>query len=300
MGMTKIALATTLAALILASCATPGSGRGSKPRSGCATRYPIILVHGMGGHVSGPRSYPYWGSIVDSLREHGAKVYLSSVDGFSSIENCALQLERDIRDVIASSGAPKVNIVAHSMGGLEARYYISSLGHGDIVASLTTINTPHRGTSIAELFVDDHPIASSHLGELVDAFYSGWFGEKDANAFLAARELTRSYCADFNLRNADDPRVYYQSYTSVIGARYDAAPLVDLYEMLYKSEGPNDGLVSVSSARWGVFRGVIGADRGLMISHNDVHGLPISPDGMLFDASAFFVGVAEDLRDDGF
>ncbi|MCQ5134484.1 esterase/lipase family protein, partial [Coprococcus eutactus] len=50
-----------------------------------------------------------------------------------------------IKQIIQETGCGKVNLIAHSKGGLDSRYAISMLGMAPYVASLTTINTPHRG-----------------------------------------------------------------------------------------------------------------------------------------------------------
>src|SRR6185295_19714138 len=68
---------------------------------------------------------------------------------FQSIEHRAGQLKAQIQG--AFPDAKKVNLIAHSMGGLDARYLTSCLGFSDRVASLTTIGTTHRGTRLADL-----------------------------------------------------------------------------------------------------------------------------------------------------
>lgn len=55
------------------------------------------------------------------------------------------------------SGA-RVHILAHSMGGLDARWVIVQEGMADRIASLTTIATPHRGTTLGDLAYDELPI----------------------------------------------------------------------------------------------------------------------------------------------
>ena len=55
-----------------------------------------------------------------------------------------------LREILRKTGAEKVNIIAHSKGGLDSRWAISKLGLAPHVASLTTINTPHRGCVFAQ------------------------------------------------------------------------------------------------------------------------------------------------------
>ena len=54
-------------------------------------------------------------------------------------------IKKKILEVIEKTGCEKVNIIAHSKGGLDSRYAISILGMDKYTASLTTISTPHRG-----------------------------------------------------------------------------------------------------------------------------------------------------------
>jgi triacylglycerol lipase len=265
---------------------------------GAHTKYPFVLVHGVGWRDTG--RLRYWGRIPERLRESGALVFLAGNDGFASIEDCAAQLEARIDEVRDSTGATKVNIIAHSMGGLDARYYISSLGHGDLVASLTTFNTPHRGSAVADFLLEDLGLINRRVAGLIDLFSRNALGEESPDAYLASRELRPEACALFNEENPDDDRVYYRSYASVIDNRFLKPPYAVTGRLLYKREGENDGLVSVASARWGDFRGIVGADRGLSISHDGIHDLKLFPTLRRFDAPAFFVSVTAELAQEGF
>ena len=137
-------------------------------------------------------------------------------------------------------------------------------------------------------------------GGIIDRFSLGALGDTSPDAYLAAQELRPEACARFNESNPDDDRVYYRSYASAIDGRFPKPPFVATGRLLYKREGENDGLVSVASARWGDFRGVVGADLGLSISHDDIHDLHILPGLRRFDAPAFFASVAAELAREGF
>jgi triacylglycerol lipase len=264
----------------------------------CKTRYPLVLVHGIGWRDSS--RIRYWGAIPERLGEGGARVFLAGNDGFAPIEECASQLERRVEEVLDSTGEPKVNLIAHSMGGLDARYYISSLGHGGLVASLTTFCTPHRGSAVADFVLEDLPLVNRRVAGLIDLFSRGILGDSSPDAYRVALELRTGECALFNERNPDDGRVYYRSYASVLDGRLPMPPYTLTQKLLYEREGDNDGLVSVSSARWGDFRGVVGADKGLSISHNGMHDLRLFPAPRRFDAPGFFAQVAAELALGGF
>jgi triacylglycerol lipase len=264
----------------------------------CATKYPILLVHGISWRDDYP--IPYWGSVPETLVARGARVYLANHDAWGSIEANAGKLVKRIEEIRAETGAQKVDVIAHSKGGLETRYLISTLKRADLVASLTTINTPHRGSSTASFFLDEAPLLNDYTAYIMDFSSIFVLGDITPDAEAAVRQLTPKYMAGFNDRNPDDPRVYYQSWTSVISESYGALPYVVFNKILVKKEGPNDGFVSVESAKWGRFRGVIGADTGMLISHSDVHGLVLFPQANKFDAPAFYVGLVKELKDSGY
>ncbi|MCX5745477.1 MAG: alpha/beta fold hydrolase [Proteobacteria bacterium] len=126
---------------------------------GVATRYPIVLVHGF----MGSRTSPLWSfyKLADTLRADGHVVIEADLPPFDSSANRARILATQIDAAIAGYG--KVNIIAHSQGGLDARYLISSLGYGDRVATLTTISSPHQGTAIADKALGLLPGDRRHL-----------------------------------------------------------------------------------------------------------------------------------------
>lgn len=119
-------------------------GRSCRALDGtCATKYPVMLIHGI-GYRDGNFDR-YWGRIPGFLEKHGARVYFGNQDAFGSIEDNAAQLKVSAEKVLEAAGAEKLNLIAHSKGGIEARFMISCLGMAQKTASLTTLATPHRG-----------------------------------------------------------------------------------------------------------------------------------------------------------
>ncbi len=108
----------------------------------CRTRYPLLLIHGL--NCRDDWIFPYWGRVAEILRAHGAAVFLSGQDAWGSVPGNARVLRRRGEDILAETGGGKLNLIAHSKGGLEARYLISTLGFAEKTASLTTICTPHQ------------------------------------------------------------------------------------------------------------------------------------------------------------
>lgn len=116
----------------------------------CKTIYPVLLLHGL--NCQDERPIYYWGRIPSILRKHGTTVYLGGQDAWGTVKDNAEYINMQINNIILKENCDKVNIIAHSKGGLEARYLISSLNMANKVASLTTISTPHHG--MKTLFMD--------------------------------------------------------------------------------------------------------------------------------------------------
>lgn len=121
----------------------------------CATRYPILLVHGI--FFRDWQLINYWGRIPKELTRNGAVLYYGEQQSSAAVAESAAELRDQIQKIIAETGCGKVNIIAHSKGGLDSRYAISHLGMDRYVASLTTINTPHRGCVFAQELMDRLP-----------------------------------------------------------------------------------------------------------------------------------------------
>lgn len=116
-------------------------------------RHPIVLAHGFLGFdelaLIGRRHH-YFRRIPDQLTKMGIAVYRPRVAGSASIAARAAALANQVRALPDR----RVNLIAHSMGGLDARYAIAKLGLADRVTSLTTLGTPHQGTPLADLGTD--------------------------------------------------------------------------------------------------------------------------------------------------
>ena len=134
-----------------------------------STKYPIILAHGIAAKQL--RVLNAFGRIGNELEAEGYKVYIADTDGFGSVENNAKQLKRFIEAVKITCECDKVNIIAHSKGGLDAKYMITHLGMEDSVASLTTLCTPHRGSIIASKIWEFPMPMKKLIAFFIDMFY---------------------------------------------------------------------------------------------------------------------------------
>lgn len=229
-------------------------------------RYPILLAHGMGFRDDG--LIGYWGRIPRAIEAAGGRVFLGHQDSNADVAANGEMLLRRIDEVLAETGAEKVNIIAHSKGGLDSRYAISTLGAGDRVASLTTLATPHHGSATI-----DRILRLPHWLLRAGCFLAdGWFrllGDAKPCTWGAIGGFSTRAAAAFNAANPDDPRVYYQSYAFVM-----KNPLSDVLMCLPNLvvgciEGENDGLLTPDTVKWGEFRGVVRSNGRRGISHCD-------------------------------
>ena len=143
----------------------------------CRTKYPLLLVHGIG--FRDLKYFNYWGRIPRELQRNGAAVHYGHQQAWGTIEDNAAAIREKILEIQRETGCEKVNIIAHSKGGLDARCLITRLGMGEAVASLTTISTPHRGSELLDL-----------LGKLPDGLYRKICGMVDA-AFRRVGDVRR-------------------------------------------------------------------------------------------------------------
>lgn len=288
------------------------------------THYPVILLHGYGGsdRLLGMNN------IARAMRADGYVAYNPAVPPYNTPKECAKVLSTFVDHVLKSTGASKVNLVAHSYGGLVVRSLVSDHGYGDRVASISTIGTPHRGT-----LVGDYSLKVFDADAFRDSAeaLARWLGRRVTTEELASNQdligtvtaLSEKNASTLNREMPNDSRVYYQSWAGVsarvgIGDSEDktvcdgklegktdkmnslllASSLIAGHGLgIQSSFKPNDGLVTVESAKWGHFRGCIRAD------HIDqMSGLDGNPtrNASGFFAPEFYEQIADELNDKGF
>jgi triacylglycerol lipase len=137
-------------ALVLVLCGDEARG-GSDAYT--RTRYPIVLVHGMAGFDRVFGVIEYFFAIPEALREGGAEVFSAEVSAIASTEQRGEQLLAQVEYITAVTGAAKVNLIGHSQGGLDSRYVMHV--RPDLVASVTTVGSPHAGSRMADFLADN-------------------------------------------------------------------------------------------------------------------------------------------------
>ena len=260
----------------------------------CRTRYPLLLVHGI--FFRDWSALNYWGRIPDALTRNGATIFYGGQQSSASVADSGTELAAAIERVTAATGCGKVNIVAHSKGGLDARWAISQLGCAEKVASLTTINTPHRGCNFARQLMERIPqTAVAAIGSRYDAVFTK-LGDADPSFLAGVADLTDTECARLNEQLPDAPGVLYQSVGSRMASRFASPFPLNLGNTLIEPlDGPNDGLVAVSSMPWGDFLGVVEPTKNQGISHGDMVDLMRKDIGD-FDVCEFYVQLVAGLK----
>jgi triacylglycerol lipase len=245
---------------------------------------PVVLVHGLLGfgliRVAGWRVASYFRGVPEVLERAGNRVLVPSLSLTAGITDRARQLKEFLDREVPHD---PVHLVAHSMGGLDARYLISRLGMAGRVLSLTTLGTPHRGTHFADWGL-------RRLARFLRPVFE--FGNVPYQAFY---DLTAAHAEEFNASAPDSPRVRYFSVAGRIERAVRHPQWAVAARILEKSEGPNDGIVSVASAKYGESFEEWQAD------HLDLVNWPYPlATGVKADRVAGYAGLVRRLADEGF
>lgn len=218
--------------------------------------FPIVLAHGIARFdilrekIDARLNLPptqlddelqYFRNMRTYLGANGFPTVINTnVEFAGSVAQRAAELKDQIETLLPN--AEKIHIIAHSMGGLDARLMIVDLGMAEKVASLTTIGTPHLGTVLADRVI-------------------GWGGSMWMDFLQNAvrlnldgfNDLTTAACEAFNQRARDAEAkngVFYQTFSSFEEGNDMFLPLFPSWAFIRGFEGRNDGLVPVRSQKW--------------------------------------------------
>ncbi|KAJ6627108.1 hypothetical protein B0H10DRAFT_1995463 [Mycena sp. CBHHK59/15] len=236
---------------------------------------PVVFCHGLLGFDSvtiGPAIAPvqvtHWRGIKEVLEANGTEVLITRVPATSSPIDRAKVLEEKISQVYPGRS-----------GGLDCRYLTTHLTQRKFrVLSITTIATPHRGSSFA-----DHFIAT--------------VGRARMPSVLSLLDL---------LPNGGGDGAAFESLTYFSwGATYEPG-LIDTWKwphsVVLESEGENDGLVSVASSKWGTYLGTLSGVNHLnlvgWINTAQYKWAEIMGKEIKFRPATFYLGIADMLAGD--
>ncbi|MAD43722.1 MAG: lipase [Oceanospirillaceae bacterium] len=140
------------AALTAALASGQAMAMSSAPETGYTeTRYPIVLVHGFLGFDS-VLGIEYFYKVAETLQEDGADVYTVSVSNTNFPEYRGEQLLQQVEQILALTGAEKVNLIGHSHGSPTSRYVASV--RPDLVASVTGVSGVNKATPVADTLIE--------------------------------------------------------------------------------------------------------------------------------------------------
>lgn len=235
------------------------------------TKYPILLVHGIFG-FDNVGFVDYFYGIPSALRADGAKVYVAQVAAANSHEVRGEQLLTQVKQILAATGATKVNLIGHSQGSPTARYVASV--RPDLVASVTSVGGVNKGSAVADVALGLAPpgtlsntvLASvaNGLGAVIH-FLSGGAGPSQ-DSLAATHSLSTAGSLKFNLAHpAGVPAsACGEGAYSVNGVAYfswsGAKPYTNVFDVLDPAlaltslafaGAKNDGLVASCSSRLG-------------------------------------------------
>ncbi|WP_240315880.1 esterase/lipase family protein [Salinibacter ruber] len=258
-------------------------------------RTPVVLMHGFGVGASFRRGGHLHKEALH-LRSRGVRAVAPNVSPYNTVRARTATWNDRLQRVLDETDADRLLLIAHSMGGLDARYLISALGWHEVVDVLVTIATPHRGSSVASLVLDQPELVRDWLADMADWVGTHILEDGSANLRQALTELTPEHMENtFNPEVPNHPDVDYWSYGCRAG-KGTAIPIAPIFRYLnrylYEEEGENDGIVSVESARWGDYQGTIDADHARQVGLSS--GLAAD-----FDSNAFYTSIVQNLADDG-
>ncbi|WP_195763554.1 esterase/lipase family protein [Duganella guangzhouensis] len=201
----------------------------------------IVLVHGIlgvGSELFPTHALPirpvvdYFNGVKVHLEKSGIGVMAPTTPPLQAIEDRGKLLAQSLDSLPAG----RVDIIAHSMGGLDARFVLHR--YPDIaqrITSLTTIGTPHRGSAVADMVRS----GTNALYDLAPAFLTRQIG--------ALTDLTTARAQAFNEKTPDAGGVHYMNIAGVAPMNSQQL-LLQLAAEIGKLSGANDGVVLRSSA----------------------------------------------------
>ncbi len=230
---------------------------------------PIAMVHGYNGaaadFTAGSRLLPFYERFVPGL---DGRAIATAGSRRGSIQQNTQVLDDAISDLLRSSGADRVNLLAHSKGGLESRLFI--FDHPDKVDKLVMLGTPNGGTKLADIAcafgAQIFGIPTNPVGVIVKSQFGNCNGPQDG-----LYQLQPSYVLKTFNKNTPDQRQVF--YGTIAGTKNGpASALLDSPD--------NDSFVTVGSVEY--LSRDDPAHRGL---HNPLDLFFVNHSGLIVDSN---------------
>jgi triacylglycerol esterase/lipase EstA (alpha/beta hydrolase family) len=267
-----------------------------------ARTYPIVLAHGIArfdalvdmmldvDNNDELDHKHYFKGIRTHLKSQGFDSWHTQVDWAGSVAKRSTDLKREVEGVLRRTGAEKIHIIGHSMGGLDSRHMLLDSRNDGFyrkVASVSTVSTPHRGSPVADFVLNPLAFLEEQTGSSLESpaspedqlahlrdteefrAFASLFGIdperfgapleeglESVNLFegvAGLRDLTIEATASFNAVALPWERTCGISFHAYAGAQpreRTFLPLRLVWGLIQEREGANDGLVSVDSAKW--------------------------------------------------
>ena len=243
MGYKSTMAATAIASLFLLTLVqfglNVGHGQDEKP-------LPVLLIHGWNNDAS------VWKGWIDELNNTG--IYAEAVtfgegdpeyDACGSSADHAADLDQIVEDFKSRTHAEKINLVAHSKGGLDARVFLANNLANEDVANLIMIGTPNRGSPVADHFVGQGIIVCAPA--VYDLLSDSDATKADVNTntkyHTIASDWTSEYVFPFLPYDANCPALLswfaYNEWGTIAFQKWVRDQVI---------EGPDDGMVPLRSA----------------------------------------------------
>jgi triacylglycerol lipase len=207
-------------------------------------QHTIILAHGILGYgaIPGVSSFlNYFNGVAAHLTRQGHTVIAPQVNPVGSVAQRGKQLAAAILEV-PLSGDERLHVIAHSMGGLDARFALHNVTYvAERVKTLVTIGTPHRGSPVADAVLNHADPLFVYVPKfLVDLFEANTGG---------LRDLTTAIGGQFDDATPDSDGVRYIEVTGDASRENRTLLLFKIASEIGRIRGEvNDGVVTRSSA----------------------------------------------------
>ncbi|HEY6529152.1 MAG TPA: hypothetical protein VIZ65_10695 [Cellvibrionaceae bacterium] len=202
----------------------------------------IVLAHGILGFsgigIANFEFIHYFNGVKKALKDKGHKVIAPQVSPVASIEARSAELcKKIINEFGALEENPRLIILAHSMGGLDARH---ALFNGPVLARMTdalvTIGTPHKGSPIADIIAEKWLPSNVVYKALIKLL---------GDSVKGLANLTQDFCEKFDAETLDVNGIRYFSVAGKISQNSS----VFFRSLGAAISGVDDGVVPYTSAK---------------------------------------------------